>query len=149
MFQAYGLYGHIQANRIRSFVLLLGFVLLLQTLQFSIYLLGTAFFGFGLSFEQIAMEAFTQFKRTWPIATLLAVSWFVIAYVGHHALIRLATGAKPVERKDAPDLYNALENLCVSRGIPMPRLEIIDSPGLNAYAAGLREGDYVIAVTSA
>ena len=147
MFLAYGLYGHIRANRIRSLILLLGFIVLLQMLQFSIYLLGTAFVGFGLSFEDIAREAFTQFKRTWPIATLLAISWFAIAYVGHHALIRRATGAKPVERKDAPDLYNALENLCVSRGIPMPRLEIIDSAGLNAYAAGLREGDYVIAVT--
>ena len=147
MYQAYGLYGHIRANRIRSFVLLLGFVVLLQMLQFSIYLLGTAFVGFGLSFEEIAGEAFAQFKRTWPIATLLAISWFVIAYAGHHALIHLATGAKPVERKDAPDLYNALENLCVSRGIPMPRLEIIDSAALNAYAAGLRDGDYVIAVT--
>ena len=108
MYQAYGLYGHIRANRIRSFVLLLGFVVLLQMLQFSIYLLGTAFVGFGLSFEEIAGEAFAQFKRTWPIATLLAISWFVIAYAGHHALIHLATGAKPVERKDAPDLYNAL-----------------------------------------
>jgi heat shock protein HtpX len=120
---------------------------LLQMLQFSIFLLGTAFFGFGLSFEDIAGQAFAQFKRTWPIATLLAMAWFVIAYVGHHALIRLATGAKPVERKDAPGLYNALENLCISRGIPMPKLEIIDSPALNAYAAGLREGDYLIAVT--
>jgi heat shock protein HtpX len=147
MFQAYGLYGHIRANRIRSVVLLLGFVVLLQMMQFSLYLLGTAFFGFGLSFETIAVEAFAQFKRTWPIATLLAISWFVIAYLGHHALIRLATGAKPVERKNAPELYNALENLCISRGIPMPGLEIIESAALNAYAAGLREGDYVIAVT--
>ena len=50
-------------------------------------------------------------------------------------------------RNEAPKLYNMLENLCISRGIPMPRLEIIETPALNAYAAGLREGDYVIAVT--
>jgi heat shock protein HtpX len=48
MFQAYGLYGHIQANRVRSVVLLLGFVVLLQMLQFSLNLLGTALFEFGL-----------------------------------------------------------------------------------------------------
>ncbi len=147
MFQAYGLYGHIQANRVRSVILLLGFVVLLQMLQFSLYLLGTALFEFGLSFERIAGDAFEQFKRTWPFATLIAIAWFVIAYASHHALIRLATGAKPVERRNAPDLYNALENLCISRGIPMPRLEIIESPALNAYSAGLREGNYVVAVT--
>lgn len=147
MLQVYGLYGHIRANRIRSAFLLAGFVVLLQMLQFSLYLLGTAFFEWGYSFERILRDAVDVFGRTWPIATLLAVAWFMIAYFAHHALIRMATGAKPVERKQAPQLYNALENLCVSRGIPMPRLEIIETPGLNAYAAGLREGDYVVAVT--
>ena len=43
-------------------------------------------------------------------------------------------------RNEAPRLYNALENLCISRGLPMPALQIIDTPALNAYAAGLREG---------
>jgi heat shock protein HtpX len=147
MFQAYGLYSHIQANRLRSVILLLGFVVLLQMLQFSLYLLGTAFIEFGLSFERIVGDAFESFRRSWPFATLVAIAWFAIAYASHHALIRLATGAKSVERKEAPGLYNALENLCISRGIPMPRLEIIESPALNAYSAGLREGNYVIAVT--
>ncbi len=147
MFQAYGLYGHIQANRLRSVLLLLGFVVLLQILQFSIYLLGTAFFEFGLSFERIAGDAFENYKRSWPIASLVAAAWFAIAYAVHHAMIRHATGAKPIERKEAPNLYNALENLCISRGIPMPRLEIIESSALNAYSAGLREGNYLIAVT--
>jgi heat shock protein HtpX len=59
----------------------------------------------------------------------------------------MATGAHGVSRKEAPKLYNALENLCISRGIPMPRLQIIETPALNAYAAGLKEGQYVIAVT--
>src|SRR5690606_10347710 len=47
----------------------------------------------------------------------------------------------------APKLYNVLENLCISRGISMPALQIIETPALNAYAAGLKEGQYVIAVT--
>lgn len=145
--QSYGLYGHIRANRWRTIFLLAGFVVLLQMLQFSLYLLVTAFFEFGRPFETIARDAFAVFQRTWPIATVIAAIWFAIAYAAHHWLIRFATGAKPVTRTQAPELYNALENLCISRGIAMPRLEIIESPGLNAYAAGLREGDYVVAVT--
>jgi heat shock protein HtpX len=108
---------------------------------------GTALFGFGLPFESIAADAFSSFTRTWPLVTLVAFTWFVIAYASHHAMIRRTTGAKAVERKDALALYNALENLCISRGIPMLRLEIIDSPALNAYVAGLREGNCVIAAT--
>ncbi len=147
MLTAQGLYGHIRANRIRSVILLAGFVVLLQMLQFSIYLLVTAFTERGTSFERIAFDAFSSFKLTWPIATIVALVWFAVAYAIHHWLIRSATGAKPVTRSEAPQLYNALENLCISRGITMPRLEIMETPGLNAYAAGLTEGDHVIAVT--
>jgi heat shock protein HtpX len=145
MFQAYGLYGHIQANRVRSVLLLLGFVVLLHALLFSFLLLWSALLG-G-TFEQIAAGAWTQFARSWPIAMLGALAWFVIAYFAHQTLIGMATGAEGVSRTEAPKLYNTLENLCVSRGLPMPALQIIDSPALNAYASGIREGQYVVAVT--
>jgi heat shock protein HtpX len=76
-----------------------------------------------------------------------ALIWFVIAYFAHQTLIGMATGAKGVSRSEAPKLYNMLENLCVSRGLAVPALQIIDSPSLNAYASGIREGQYVVAVT--
>lgn len=145
MFQAYGLYGHIRANRIRSAILLLGFVALLHALQFSFLLIFNALQG-G-TFEQIVSLSAEQFWSTWPFAALAAAAWFGIAYAFQDSMIRRATGAKSVSRQEAPKLYNALENLCVSRGIVMPRLEIIETPALNAYAAGLRDGDYVVAVT--
>lgn len=145
MFQAYGLYSHIQANRIRSAFLLAGFVALLHALLYSLLLILNAFNG-G-TFEEIAIEAWSQFAGAWPVAMLTAAVWFAIAYFAHQSMIRAATGARGVSRQEAPKLYNALENLCISRGIPMPRLQIIETPALNAYAAGLRERDYVIAVT--
>ncbi|MFM9849935.1 MAG: M48 family metallopeptidase [Hyphomicrobiaceae bacterium] len=146
MFRSYGLYSHIQANRIRSILLLAGFVALLHALLFSVLLILNAFMTGG-TFEDIAYAARDQFAGAWPVAMIAAASWFVIAFLIHQAMIRAATGARGVSRQEAPQLYNALENLCISRGIPMPRLQIIDTPALNAYAAGLREGDYVIAVT--
>ena len=72
--------------------------------------------------------------------------WFAVAYFTHQTLIRMATGARGVARTEAPKLYQALENLCISRGLPMPALQIIETPALNAYASGLREGQYVVAV---
>jgi heat shock protein HtpX len=146
MFQSYGLYSHIQANRIRSVVLLAGFVALLHALLFSLLLILNAFMSGG-TFEEIVADARAQFAGAWPVAMVAAALWFLIAYFAHQAMIRSATGARGVTRNEAPKLYNALENLCISRGIPMPRLQIIETPALNAYAAGLREGDYVIAVT--
>jgi heat shock protein HtpX len=145
MFQAYGLYGHIQANRVRSLLLLAGFVLLLHALLFSLLLVWSAFLG-G-TFEEIAAGAAAQFARAWPVAMGAALIWFAIAYFTHQTLIGMATGARGVARSEAPKLYSALENLCISRGLPMPALQIIETPALNAYASGLREGQYVVAVT--
>jgi heat shock protein HtpX len=145
MFRAYGLYGHIQANRLRSAILLAGFVALLHALLFSLLMLWSAMRG-G-TFMEIVQDAWWEFGRSWPVAMLAAATWFVIAYFMHQWLVRRATGAHGVARSDAPQLYNALENLCISRGIPMPALQIIETPALNAYASGLREGQYVVAVT--
>ncbi len=145
MTPAYGLYSHIMANRLRSLLLLASFVLLLHILLFSFLMIIEALSG-G-SFGQIVAAAAGDFAGAWPVAAIASALWFVIAWFSHQAFIRMASGARPVDRSSAPKLYNALENLCISRGIVMPRLEIIESPALNAYASGLREGQYVIAVT--
>jgi heat shock protein HtpX len=145
MFRAYGLYGHIQANRLRSALLLAGFVALLHALLFSVLLIWSAFLG-G-TFEEIVAGAASQFSRSWPVALAAALVWFAIAYVFHQHLIGLATGARGIARSEAPKLYAVLESLCISRGLPMPALQIMETSALNAYAAGLHEGQYVIAVT--
>jgi heat shock protein HtpX len=92
MFRAYGLYGHIQANRLRSVALLAGFAVLLQALLFSVLLIWSAFLG-G-TFGGIVAGAARQFARSWPWAMAGALVWFVIAYFAHQSLISFATGAR-------------------------------------------------------
>ncbi|MCB1548579.1 MAG: M48 family metallopeptidase [Hyphomicrobiaceae bacterium] len=145
MTEAFGLYTHIRANRIRSGVLLLGFVVLIHALLFSLILAANALGG-G-SFEQILNASTRQFSRSWPLAGLGALAWLAIAFFTHQRLISAATGAKAVTRREMPELYNELEALCISRGMTMPTLQIIETPALNAYAAGIKDGDYVVAVT--
>ena len=145
MFKAYGLFGHIQVNRVRSLFLLAAFVALLHALLFSFLMIIEALSGGNL--DEIISAAAGDFAGAWPVAAAAAALWFVIAWFSHQALIRMATGARAVTRPEAPKLYDALENLCISRGITMPRLQIIETPARNAYASGLREGQYVIAVT--
>jgi len=145
MFHAYGLYTHIQANRLRSLLLLSGFVVLLLALMFAIALLFEA--SQDGTLPQIMARALRDLEHGWPIAFGAAGLWFVIAYFFHQKLIDAATGASDVTREDAPRLYNLLENLCISRGIPMPALKIIEDGALNAYASGVREGHYSVTVT--
>jgi heat shock protein HtpX len=82
-----------------------------------------------------------------PFATVGTLIWLVIAYRFHQSMIDGQTGAHGVTRKEEPKLYNLLENLCISRGIPMPKLKITEDMAMNAYATGLNQKQYTITVT--
>src|ERR1700743_3815116 len=58
------------------------------------------------------------------------------------------TGAAAVTRGEEPRLYNLLENLCISRGITMPKLKIMESDALNAFSTGMNASQYAITVTT-
>jgi heat shock protein HtpX len=75
------------------------------------------------------------------------VIWFVAAFLSHKAMIRAGTGAQPIIRRLEWDLYNMVENLAITAGLPMPKVEIIETEALNAYASGLGTADATIAVT--
>lgn len=145
MFKAYGLYTQIRQNRLYSVLLLFGFVVLLQALVFAFALFVAA--GSGGSFKTVMQHAVQAFGFLWPFAMAGAGLWFLIAFAFHQHLVDLSTGATEVTRDAAPKLYNSLENLCISRGLTMPALKIIETDGLNAFASGLRDSNYSIAVT--
>jgi heat shock protein HtpX len=64
-------------------------------------------------------------------------------------MIDAVTGGREVTRAQEPRLYNILENLCISRGITMPKLKVMESDALNAFATGMSEKQYSITITSA
>ncbi len=84
-----------------------------------------------------------------PWATIGTIVWIVIAYYFNQSMIDALTGGHEVTRTEQPRLYNLLENLCISRGITMPKLKLIDDdPALNAFATGMNQRQYSITVTS-
>ena len=79
--------------------------------------------------------------RYWTLLVTLVAIWFTIAWFFQGGMIRMVSRARPVTRLEEPALYNALENLCIARGLTMPQLQIIDDPArLSAMLAarGLR-----------
>ncbi len=88
-------------------------------------------------------------RRYWHWPMLIATIWMLIAFLFHERMINMSTGARSLERKENPDLYNLLENLCISRGLTMPKLHLIDAPDvLNAYASGISPTSYAVTLTS-
>jgi heat shock protein HtpX len=150
MMGAYGLQTHIWNNNWKSLLLLLGFPLLLMLLTYALFLLYAGFSGASMGQDEIAgpfLWAADALSRAWPFAIAGAILWFGIAYAFYQNIIDAVTGAKKVERKQEPKLYNLLENLCISRGITMPALRIMETDALNAFATGLHKGQYSITVT--
>ena len=144
MLQAFGLYTHIRRNRALTALLFSGFIFLLHVLAFA----GALMFESRAGSVADAMRlAARDFVSIWPALAIGVAVWLGIAFLFQQRMIDFASGANAVSRSDAPELYHALENLCISRGLAMPALKIIDEEGLNAYASGLREKDYSITVT--
>lgn len=70
--------------------------------------------------------------------------WFFIAWTSHKGMISRMTHSNPLDRKTNPRVYNIVENLCISRGLPVPEIYVIEDSSLNAYATGLRPKDAVV-----
>ena len=147
MSAAYGLYSHIQANKRRSIALLIGLFFLVYVMVFAGALAAEALMR-DASLIWLLRAAWRDFIMALPWATGGAILWILIAYKFHQSLIDSVTGARDVTRMEQPRLYNLLENLCISRGIPMPKLKVMEDDALNAFASGLTEKQYAITVTT-
>ena len=136
-----GLTSYRLNNNIKSILLLAAFPLLMLVLLGGIFFVFGAFMqsgggahgndafstlglrsvlGTGSAFD-IAVSAIYAW---WPIVFGVAAIWVLIGYLFNDAIIHAATGAKPVTRAEQPELYNLLENLCISRGLKMPRVGV-------------------------
>lgn len=144
---AFGLQTHIWNNNLKSALLMAGFPVLLLLLMYG---LSVGYVGLTAPINNIGEGmglALTHMERLWPFAFLGAGIWFVIAWFSYQTIIEASVGAKSLTRKEVPDLYNLLENLCVSRGLTMPRLNVIETPALNAFASGISDKSYKVTVT--
>src|SRR5215218_8966005 len=144
---AFGLYTHIEANRRRSIALLIGLFFLVYVLVYAGALIGEAMGG-DASLQYLLRAAFRDLLYAAPFATLGTGLWVLIAWKFHQTMIDAVTGGREVTRKEEPKLYNMLENMCIARGMPMPKLKVMESEALNAFATGLNEKQYSITVTS-
>src|SRR6267378_722377 len=141
---AYGLYTHIASNKFRSMLLLAG----LFVLVYAGALIAEVVINSDASVDYYLVAASRDLVKAFPYATGAAVLWIVIAYFFHQSIVDAVTGGEDVTRQQQPRLYNLLENLCISRGIPMPKLKVMQSDALNAFATGLNQRQYAITVTT-
>ena len=136
--QYLGIQQQITRNNTKSVLFLLAFPLLI--------LVGVYVVLYVLSDQDIE-QTNTQFLSVVPIVLAGVGIWFVISYLFHTQMIQMATHSEPLERRNNKRVYNLTENLCMSVGMPMPKLYIIESDALNAFASGINEKTFAITLT--
>lgn len=82
------------------------------------------------------------------ITTVIAIIYATIQYLLSTKLAILMTGAKKIERAENRRLYNIVENLTITTGLPMPKIYIINDPAPNAFATGKDPSHAIVATTS-
>lgn len=88
------------------------------------------------------------FLEALPLVVGIVGIWFLISYFTNASMVRQATGARSLERRENPRVYNIVENLTMACGMPMPKINVIDDPQLNAFASGIDEKSYTVTVTT-
>lgn len=152
-----GLQTTIWNNNLRSLLLLAAYPFILGGV---IWLTASAwgcFIGAGVSYDQqygvtTTLDGALNYgwfltAKYWPTIFSVVIIWFIVAYFFQGMMMRALSHSHPVTRKEEPELYNLLENLCIMAGIKMPRLEIIETHARNAFASGVNEGTYCVTVT--
>ncbi len=102
------------------------------------------FFANNMIWDEYIMQ---EFLMTIPIVLGIVAVWFLIAYTFNAKMIQFSSKSKTLERKTNMRVYNLVENLCMSQGMKMPKVQIIESEALNAFASGLNDKTYTVTLT--
>lgn len=81
------------------------------------------------------------------IAGGIAVIYGLVGYFAGGKIALAVSGAKEVTRQNVPQIYNMVENLCITAGLPNPKIYVIDSQAMNAFATGRDPEHSAVALT--
>ena len=152
--QYVGMQTQIRRNNMMSVLLLLLFPTIILGMVW-VFLALVNYFGNGY-YDQYGnvvhqMDAATvnyYFLTTIPWVVLGVGIWFAIAYFANSSMVRHAVNSRPLSRRENPRVYNIVENLCMSCGMQMPKVNVVDDPQLNAFASGIDKKSYTVTVTT-
>lgn len=140
-----GLQTHIWNNNLKSIGLLAAYPFLILGIVWAVgAVIGLVTTGQPENSGVIGNQILSHY---WPIILSAVIIWFIVAYFFHTKMVRSLSHSHPVTRVEEPALYNLLENLCITAGMTMPRLEIIETHARNAFASGIDEKSFCVTVT--
>lgn len=117
----------IWSNRLKTFYL----ISLIPLIVFLAIL-----FGYFISYWTLNREIFSEIITGTLFSLPIIFLWLFIAILFQRQIIFSFSKAKPITRKEHPEIYNIVENLCISRWLTVPKIGIIEDMSMNAFATG-------------
>lgn len=121
----------IRANKIKSWVLILSLTAVLVGLGYligEVWVPGGGAIGVG-------------------VAVIIATVMNLLAYFAGGDIVLAMSGAKEIQKRDHPQLFNVVEEMSIAAGMPMPKVYIIDDTAMNAFATGRDPKHAAVAIT--
>ncbi|MFA6428614.1 MAG: M48 family metallopeptidase [Candidatus Buchananbacteria bacterium] len=112
------MYNQIAANKRRTIILISVFVILIMAI--------------GYFFSQY-FQAGSGFL---VLAVVISIAMSLISYYSGDKIALWTAHAKPITKADNPYVYRLVENLCLTAGLPLPKIYLIADPAINAFATG-------------
>ena len=142
-----GLHAQQVRNNFRSLLLLCLFPCLVVVLTFLFCVLLVHFTAVEGESVNVWEQSLLMTRQVMPFVLGGVAVWFLIAWFANTAIIRSATGARPLQRRENKRVYNLVENLCMAQGISMPQINLIEDDSLNAYASGINDRTYTVSLS--
>ena len=112
------------------------------------WLLMTVFFVVIVMLGWIFGEAYDFGYGGLILAALLAVIINLVSFFNGDKVALAVAGAKKIDKADNPYVYRLVENLCLTAGLPLPKIHLISDPNINAFATGRNPKTASIAITT-
>lgn len=122
------LYTHSDSNKRKTWLLMAGFLVFIIVVG---YVFSTAMESPGILYFAVGFSVISSF----------------ISYWWSHKIVLAMSDAKEVKFEDNKELYRLVENLCITAGLPLPKIYIINDTAPNAFATGRDPEHAVVAVT--
>ena len=125
------MYNQIVANKRKTFFLIIIFLAVI----------------FGLAWALAGVYG-VEYYAFFPIAIIISIIMTLTSYfTGDKVALSMSGAHGPISKEENPYVYRLVANLCITAGLPMPKVYLIESPAINAFAAGRNPQHASIAIT--
>lgn len=122
------IYTHAESNIRKTWMLIFGFLVFI--------------IGLGWVFSRIFQNPGILF-----FAVIFSLIMNVLSFWHSDKIVLALSRAKEIKHQENPELYHIVENLCITAGLPLPKIYLIPENQINAFATGRDKNHAVIAVT--